>query len=171
MAEWSLSLLYLLSTSCCSTFKHNANFPISPWTEKPDLLVVDKLVELYLSLFVSTRLTLKLSMYQCFRHQIMYKVSQNQNWNYLYFQVSPLSHSISYVRSCRPFVVLTSSAGLVGCRRCKNDERPTGTNITNWKGRRWNLKIKVIPVSIITEIYPLVHKTWYLKQSFIVWTN
>ena len=30
---------------------------------------------------------------------------KNQNWNYLYFQVSPSSH---FVRSCRPFVFLTT---------------------------------------------------------------
>ena len=100
--------------------------------------------------------------------------SRNQRWNYLYFQASPSSHSISYVRSSRPFVnMLISSAGLVGsrsffcrpawtvngwssktpnktCRRChKNDGRSTGTNITNWMGRRWNLKIKVTPTLIL----------------------
>ena len=30
--------------------------------------------------------------------------NQNQNWNYLYFQVSPSSHSISCVRFCRHFI-------------------------------------------------------------------
>ena len=41
---------------------------------------------------------------------------KNQSSNYLYFQVSPSSHSISCVTSCRPFVTfVTSSAGL-GCR-------------------------------------------------------
>ena len=35
------------------------------------------------------------------------------------------------------------------CRRfCKNEERPTGTNTTNWMGRRWSLKIKVITILI-----------------------
>ena len=56
---------------------------------------------------------------------------QNKNWVFLYFQISPSSHSISCVRSCRPFVVLTSSLGKT-CQRCrKNDETPTGTNSTN----------------------------------------
>ena len=53
--------------------------------------------------------------------------SKNQNWKYLYFQVSLSSHSISCVRStvdpasifmflsCRPFVVITTlSTSLVG---------------------------------------------------------
>ena len=47
---------------------------------------------------------------------ILYTYLKNQNWNYLYFQVSPSSYSISCVRSCRIFVVLTTSAGLAGCR-------------------------------------------------------
>ena len=43
--------------------------------------------------------------------------NKNQNWNYLYFQVSPSSHSINCVYSCGPFVsLLKSSAGLVGCQ-------------------------------------------------------
>ena len=36
------------------------------------------------------------------------------------------------------------------CRRCKNEERPTKSNTTNWMGRRWNLKIKVIRILILT---------------------
>ena len=55
------------------------------------------------------------------------------------------------INSCRPFVVITSSAGLVGCRgfychsvsavdhwssnRCNNNERPTGMNTKiQWDG-------------------------------------
>ena len=39
------------------------------------------------------------------------------NWNYLYFKISPSSHSISCVCYCRPFIVLmTSSTSLVGCQ-------------------------------------------------------
>ena len=88
----------------------------------------------------------------------------NQNWNYLYFQVSLSSNSICCCPSCRPFVVHTSSPGLVGCRRSrKNDEKPTGPNTTIWMGRRWNLKIKVIPILILTGIFPSLHETWYLK--------
>ena len=95
------------------------------------------------------------------------------------------------VRTCRPFVVFTSSADLVGCwnsfcrpgrttegtstpkktyrKCCKNDERPTGT--TNWMGWRWYMKIKVIPILILTEMFPLVHETWYLKTLFLCVTN
>ena len=106
---------------------------------------------------------------------------------------------------CRPFVnLLTSSAGLVGCRnflcrsaravdhwssnrrlsQCRTTEvistpnntcrrcqqiakRPTGTNTTNWMGRRRNLKIKVIPILILTELFPSVHETWYLKALIL----
>jgi hypothetical protein len=33
------------------------------------------------------------------------------------------------------------------CRLCyKSNERPTGTKATNWMGRRWSLKIKVISI-------------------------
>ena len=50
------------------------------------------------------------------------------------------------------------------CRRChNNDERPKGTNTTNWMGRWWNLKVKLIPILILTEIFPSVYETWYLK--------
>ena len=49
------------------------------------------------------------------------------------------------------------------CSRCKNNERPTGTNTTNWMGRRWNLEIKAIQNMILTEIVPPVHETWCLK--------
>ena len=46
----------------------------------------------------------------CFMHR-WEDFNWNQNWNYLYFQASPSSHS------CRPFFTfVTSSAGLVGCR-------------------------------------------------------
>ena len=122
----------------------------------------------------------------------------NANWNYLYFHVSPSSHSIMSVRSCRPFVnLLTPSAGLdecrnsfshpvwaivrwssnhwhwvscpgrategistldYTCRRCqKIDERRTGTNTTKWMGRRWCLKIKVIPILIPWPIGTIRH--------------
>ena len=30
-------------------------------------------------------------------------------------------------------------------------------------GRRLNLKIKVIPILVLTEIFPSVHETWYLR--------
>ena len=99
------------------------------------------------------------------------KTSYNKNWNCLYFQASPPSHSISCVLSCRPFVVCTSLIWTLAviwpgratedtstpnntCRRCRNNERPTGKNATNWKGRRWSLKIKVIPVLIAGYVYP-----------------
>ena len=50
------------------------------------------------------------------------------------------------------------------CRRYrKNDERPTGANTNNWMGRRWSLKIKAIPVLILTEIFPSVYELWYWK--------
>ena len=40
------------------------------------------------------------------------------------------------------------------CRRChENDERPSGMNTTNWTGRWWNLKIKVIPVLILHKLH------------------
>ena len=54
------------------------------------------------------------------------------NWNYLYLQVSPSSHSNSCFVPCRPFVVLTTlSTGLVGCRECRyDDERPIGKKTT-----------------------------------------
>ena len=44
-------------------------------------------------------------------------------------------------------------------RRCKNEERSTGTNTTNWMERRWSLKIKVIPIFNLTEIFSSVHET------------
>ena len=84
------------------------------------------------------------------------------------------TNSVICVRSYKPFVnLLTSSAGLVGfwnsfcspawavdCWSSEEnldtqqdvqkiqqiDESPTGTNTTNWMGRRWNLEIKVIPI-------------------------
>ena len=34
---------------------------------------------------------------------------------------------------------------------------------TNWMERRWNLKIDVIPILILTEIFPSAPETWYLK--------
>ena len=50
------------------------------------------------------------------------------------------------------------------CWWCYNNNKmPTGTNITNWMGRWWSLKIKVISILILTEIFPLVLETWYLK--------
>ena len=54
------------------------------------------------------------------------------------------------------------------CRRCrKNDERPAGKNTTIWMERQWNLKVKVIPILILTEIFPSVHETWYLKTLIL----
>ena len=35
--------------------------------------------------------------------------------------------------------------------------------ITNWLGQRRSLKVKVIPILILTEIFPSGHETWYLK--------
>ena len=110
-------------------------------------------------------------------------IMKSQTWNNLYFQVSPSSHLINCVRSCRPFLnLLTSSAGLVGCRpglgswlfqrpgqateeisspneTCRRyqqiEERPTGRNTNNWMGWQWNL--------ILIEIFPSVHETWHFK--------
>ena len=50
-------------------------------------------------------------------------------------------------------------------RSHKNDEMSTETNATNWMGRRWNLKIKVIPILILTKIFPSVHKTCHFKTE------
>ena len=48
---------------------------------------------------------------------IMFYTSMGRFLELPLFQVSLSSHSISWVCSCRPFVnLLTSSAGLVGCR-------------------------------------------------------
>ena len=70
----------------------------------------------------------------------------SKNWNYLYFQVSLSSHSISCVRSYRPLVVLpTSSAGLVGCR--------------SFFCETWSL--------ILREDYRLrVFENWILRRMF-----
>ena len=46
------------------------------------------------------------------------------------------------------------------CWKCKNDKRPTETITSIWMGRRWNLKIKVITILILTEIFPSVHETY-----------
>ena len=37
-------------------------------------------------------------------------------------------------------------------------------NTTSWR----NLKIKVIPTLILTEIFPLMHETLYLKHCFLL---
>ena len=106
--------------------------------------------------------------------------NRNQNKNYLYFHVLPSSHWISGVhsyifgRSCWVFkfillpglgklTVEEASTPNKTCQRCrKNDERPTGTNTTNWMGWRWKLTINIIPILILTEIFPSVQETWYL---------
>ena len=62
----------------------------------------------------------------------------NQVLNYLYFQFLP-----SYQRKAY---------------RNEHD---------NWMGRRWKLKIKVIQSFYSTEIFPSVHKAWYLKTLII----
>ena len=57
------------------------------------------------------------------------------------------------------------------CRRGKDDERRTGMNATNWMGRLWNFKIKVIPISILTlDVY--LHWLWNdFSLSFVAPPN
>ena len=67
----------------------------------------------------------------------------------------PVGLSSIFCRYCR-VVKFLLSPGLgswpnMTCRRYQQiDERPTGTNTTNWMGR-WNLKIKVIPIPEIIQ--------------------
>ena len=70
-----------------------------------------------------------------------------------------------YVSPCRYFVKILSSTGLVGWWNVSSFARPIETNITNWMGRRWSLKTKVIQILILTEIFPQVLEAWYLKTS------
>ena len=59
---------------------------------------------------------------------------------------------------------ITMSTTNKTCYRWYNDnKRTTGINISNWMERHWSLKMKVISVLIIIEIFPSVLETWYLK--------
>ena len=72
--------------------------------------------------------------------KIIYIISKNKIWNYLYFQASPSSHSIVYVGSCKPIVnILTSSAGLFGlpCRPA-------------WAVERWRFESLTEEMSLYT---------------------
>ena len=44
------------------------------------------------------------------------------------------------------------------------NERPTGYNMPNWMRRLWGFKTKAIWILILTEIFPSVFETWYLKH-------
>ena len=44
-------------------------------------------------------------------------------------------------------------------------------NTTYWMERQWNLKVKVIPILILTKIFPSVHETWYLKVLILTLQN
>ena len=87
-------------------------------------------------------------------------------WTVLKFLLSPGLGNVE-VSS----VAQETSTSNKTCQRCKNDERPTGTNTTNWMGRQWNLKIMATPILTLTEIFPSVHATWYLKIliEYISW--
>ena len=52
------------------------------------------------------------------------------------------------------------------CQICrKNYERPTRTNTSNRMGRRWKLKIKVIPILILNKYCNLPMKNIFLRNK------
>ena len=77
-------------------------------------------------------------------HAPMGRFKLDQNFELPLFSVFTVVPFNCCVHSCRPFVAITTSAGLVGCkgcrvetstpnkpcRRCNSNEIPTGMNIT-----------------------------------------
>ena len=54
------------------------------------------------------------------------------------------------------------------CLRCqKIDERPTGTNTTNWVGQRWSLKLKIS--TFLNSNSNTLHKNGKEFQRFHYW--